>query len=72
MQYHVPGMKDYKGFRADITYDSEAKLFHGEVAGVRAVITFQSRSTNELEQAFHDSVDDYLDWTKKRKSGKLQ
>ena len=34
--------------------------------GVRDVITFQVESVKELEQAFRDSVDDYLDFCKKR------
>ena len=32
------------------------------VLGLKDVITFQGESVSELEQAFHDSVDDYLEW----------
>ena len=35
-------------------------LFHGEVIDLRDVVTFQGRSVEELEEAFRDSVDDYL------------
>lgn len=68
----------YKGYHGHVTYDEEAKIFHGEVIGLRDVITFQGTSVEELEQAFQDSVDDYLDFCKDLKrapekpfSGKL-
>ena len=59
-------MMNYKGYLGHVTYDSEVKLFHGEVLGLKDVITFQGTSARELEKAFKDSVDDYLDWCKER------
>lgn len=53
---------EYKGYIGDVTFDSQAHLFHGEVINTRDVITFQGTSVDELEAAFHDSVDDYLQW----------
>lgn len=55
----------YKGYHGHVVYDEEAKLFHGEVVGLKDVITFQGTSVDELEQAFKDSVDDYLAFCKK-------
>ena len=55
-------MKPYKGYRATVTFDEDALLFHGEVLGIRDVITFQAKSAAELPKAFHESVDDYLRW----------
>lgn len=60
-------MMKYKGYIGHVEYDDDAKIFHGEVVGLRDVITFQGKSVEELEQAFKDSVDDYLAWCKKRK-----
>lgn len=54
----------HKGYHGQVRYDEEAKLFHGEVVGLRDVITFQGTSVDELEQAFKDSVDEYLDFCK--------
>lgn len=54
----------YKGYQGQVTYDEDAKLFHGEVVGLRDVVTFQGTSVDELEQAFKDSVDEYLDFCK--------
>lgn len=57
-------MMKYKGYIGHVEYDDEAKIFHGEVVGLRDIITFQGKSVDELEQAFKDSVDDYLEWCK--------
>ena len=55
---------EYKGYIGDVNFDSEAHLFHGEVINTRDVITFQGKSVDELEKAFIDSVEDYLEWCK--------
>jgi predicted HicB family RNase H-like nuclease len=59
-------MKEYKGYVASVEYDSEAELFHGEVVGIRDVVTFQGNSVKELKKAFQDSIDDYLDFCRTR------
>jgi predicted HicB family RNase H-like nuclease len=59
-------MMKYKGYTGRVDYDADAKLFHGEVIGLRDVITFQGTSVKELEQAFKDSINDYLAWCKER------
>ena len=55
-------MMKYKGYTAKIEFDDQANVFHGEVLNLRDVITFQGRTVEELRNAFHDSVDDYLDF----------
>lgn len=51
---------EYKGYIARLEIDAEAELIHGEVINTRDVITFQASSIHELQQAFADSIDDYL------------
>jgi predicted HicB family RNase H-like nuclease len=53
-------MMEYKGYIGKVEFDDEASLFHGEVANMRDVITFQGKSVAELRKAFRESVDDYL------------
>ena len=57
-------MMTYKGYIAKVEYDDENKVFSGMVVNTRSVITFQGTSVSELDNAFHESVDDYLDWCK--------
>lgn len=59
-------MMTYKGYYGVVQYDDEAKVFHGEVINTRTVITFQGTTVDEIDTAFRDSVDDYLDWCKER------
>jgi predicted HicB family RNase H-like nuclease len=59
-------MMKYKGYFGDVHFDSEAKLFHGEVIGLKDIITFQGKDVHQLEQAFKDSIEDYLAWCQER------
>lgn len=59
-------MMEYKEYIGKVEFDDEAGIFHGEVVNTRDVITFQGESAGELRKAFHDSVDDYLDYCTKR------
>lgn len=56
----------YKGYSGEVIYDADAKVFHGEVVGLKDIITFRGITVDELEMAFKDSVDDYLVWCKER------
>ncbi len=55
-------MMEYKGYIGVVEFDSEARIFHGEVVNTRDVITFQGSSVDEIDRAFRESVDDYLEW----------
>jgi len=55
---------EYKGYVGVVEYDSEAKLFHGDIINTRDVITFQGTTVEEIEAAFKDSIEDYIDWCK--------
>lgn len=57
---------EYKGYCGKVDFDDEAGIFHGEVINTRDVITFQGESVVELQQAFRDSVDDYLAFCEER------
>ena len=59
-------MLTYKGYTGRAEYDDESALLHGEVLDLRDVVTFQAKGVDELEAAFRDSIDDYLDFCKDR------
>ena len=59
-------MLQYKGYTGQAEFDDEAGLFHGEVLDLRDVVTFQGKCVEELEQAFRDSIDDYLEFCEER------
>jgi len=55
-------MMTYKNYSAKVTFDPDANVLHGEVIGLRDVITFQATSVDDLWTEFRASVDDYLAW----------
>lgn len=55
-------MLTHKGYKAHFEVDAEARLIFGRVLGIRDVVTFKGKTIEEAEQAFRDSVDDYLDF----------
>ena len=55
-------MMEYKGYLGTVEYDSQAKIFHGDVINTRDVITFQGKTVDEIEKAFEDSINDYIVW----------
>ena len=59
-------MLKYKGYTGHVEFDDESGIFHGEVLDLRDVITFRGKSVEEIEQAFRDSIDDYLEFCKER------
>ncbi len=59
-------MLNYKGYHGKVEFDEEAGIFHGEIVDLKDVITFQGKSVDELEQAFRESIDDYLDFCRQR------
>lgn len=57
-------MLKYNGYVGVVQFDDEAMLFHGEVVGLRDVITFQGITPEEIKTEFKTSIDGYLDWCK--------
>ena len=54
-------MMKYKGYVARVEFDDEDLIFVGRISGIADIVTFHGTSVTELEQAFHESVDDYLE-----------
>ena len=59
-------MMKYKGYQGQVEYNDSARIFHGRIIGIRSVITFEGKNVDEIEQAFRESVDDYLEWCVQR------
>lgn len=59
-------MTPYKGYSATIWLEPDDRLFHGIAENLRDTIHFAGASVEELEKAFHDSVDVYLAWCAKK------
>lgn len=51
----------YKGYTGSVEFDPDDRVFYGTVNGITDIVTFEGDSVEELETAFRDSVDDYLE-----------
>ncbi|MBO6794821.1 MAG: type II toxin-antitoxin system HicB family antitoxin [Balneolaceae bacterium] len=59
-------MLKYKGYHGKVELDEEAGLLHGEIVDLNDVVTFQGKTVEEIQKAFKDSVDDYLEFCAER------
>jgi predicted HicB family RNase H-like nuclease len=59
-------MMEYKGYVGKVEIDEEVGILYGEVINVRDVITFEGTTVEEVQQAFRESVDDYLEFCAQR------
>jgi predicted HicB family RNase H-like nuclease len=59
-------MMRYNNYAGKVDFDAEAGILHGDVVGIRDVVTFEGTSVEEVERAFRDSVDDYLAFCRQR------
>lgn len=53
-------MMKYRGYIARIEYDEEDRIFVGHLAGIKDIVGFHGSTVDDLESAFHESVDNYI------------
>lgn len=54
----------YKGYHATIEYCAEDEMLIGSVIGIQDSLNFHGTTISEITQAFHDSIDGYLEMCK--------
>lgn len=54
----------YKGFIGSVSFSEKDGVFFGKIEGIDSMVNFEGESVNELTNAFHEAVDDYLDYCK--------
>lgn len=56
----MSSMMEYRGYHATIEYDAEDKIFVGKVFGITDSLNFHGATVEELEEMFHQSIENYL------------
>lgn len=51
----------YNGYSARIEFDAEDRILFGRLAGIADGVSFHADTVAELEAAFHEAVDDYIE-----------
>ena len=50
----------YKGYIGLVSFSEKDNVFFGKIEGINGLVNFEGESVNELREAFHEAVDDYL------------
>lgn len=58
---------EYKGYQGSVEFSAEDRCLHGKVMGIEDLVTYEAQSVEELEGAFRESVDDYLEMCEEEK-----
>lgn len=56
---------EYKGYIGSVEFSEEDGIFHGKVQGIRALISYEGTTAQELVDDFHTAVDEYLELCEK-------
>ena len=51
----------YRNYSAVVEYDAEDRIFVGHLLGIRDIVGFHGSTVEELESAFHEAVEHYLE-----------
>lgn len=55
----------YKGYQARVDFDADDGIFVGRIAGIDDNVGFHAESVKDLQDAFYEAVDDYLETCEK-------
>lgn len=58
-------MMEYKGYHAVVEFDAGDMIFAGKVFGIVDSLNFHGSSVTEIEEMFHQSIDNYLEQCEK-------
>ena len=50
----------YKGFIGSVAFSEDDHGFFGKIEGIDGLVNFEGESVDEIINAFHEAVDDYL------------
>ena len=51
----------YRGYTGTVEYDAGDRIFHGRVAGITDIVSFEGASVEALEADFRAGIDSYLE-----------
>lgn len=52
---------EYKGYIGSVEFSEEDGVFHGKVQGIRALISYEGTTAQELVDDFHTAINNYLE-----------
>ena len=55
---------EYKGYFTKVEYSAEDHVLYGKIEGISDLITYECENAKKVEKAFHEAVEDYLNFCK--------
>lgn len=56
----------YKEYNGAVEYSREDNCLYGKVIGIKSLLSYEGNAVQELEQNFHDVIDEYLEDCRER------
>lgn len=50
----------YKGFVGSVQFSADDEAFYGKLEGINDLVTFEANTVEDLKNAFHEAVEDYV------------
>lgn len=50
----------YNGYLCTVNFSEKDACFYGKIEGIDGLVNFEGQSVQELTEAFHEAVDDYV------------
>ena len=63
----LEGMFIYKDFAASVRYSKEDNAYVGRIEGIDSIVSFDGESLIQLEEAFKEAVEDYINFCNRKK-----
>lgn len=57
---------EYKGYFTKIKFEQTDKVLYGKIEGIKDFVNFESESALEIENEFHNAVDDYISYCEQK------
>lgn len=52
----------YNGYIGSVNFSEKDGVFFGKIEGIEGLVNFEGESVSELTEAFHNAVDEYLEF----------
>ena len=53
---------NYNGYIGSVAFSERDNVFFGKIEGINGLVNFEGKSVSELTTAFHEAVDDYIEF----------
>lgn len=62
----MSNLLSYRNYNGTVEYSKEDECLFGKVVGIKSLLSYEGNSLQELEQDFHNVVDEYMADCKER------